>query len=462
MKPAGLAQGFLAADRLGEGITLALFAYISFVPFYYLEPLTLGAQVPSFVFLRYLPLLLAGSLAGLWLVGLWQHRRSLRRLGAEPWAILYMAVGLLSLVSAAYPGIGLAKWVYYHGTGIFLGWLLTQSLTNRLASHRLVRGIALVAGLCATYTLLSHWLGKDWLWEEIKRQNNPFYGGTWRAAAPFGNAVSTASYLSLCGPFICWEAWRRGPLLRRLVFAAFALVALVVILLSQSRGGWLAACTAVLATTLALAWQGCRRQSRGRVATATLGGLLFLSVVWQLLPATGLHRIFTSQIAYMEHRASLLSGSQLGRTEHYRLAQMDNVIEILSQHPWFGIGFGNYTRYFEDHRATTFAEKDSPFHTTDNMYLMFAAETGIAGLLTAIALLAAVLWRVGSRWTQLQDADKGLSLAFLAAASGFLVNMATWDPLNDPTLRLTFWILAGTALFEAIFSAGQTQRPKGI
>lgn len=456
-------HGFLTPTRLGEYVPLALFAYISFVPFYYLEPIALGAQVPSFVFLKYLPLLLVAFLAGLWLIGLRQYRQPVRRLAAVPWGALYLTISLLSLCGAAYPGIGLVKWGYYHATGILFGWILAQSLDSQYAVHRLVRGVALVAGVCATYTLLSHWLGKDWLWDEIKRQNNPYYGGTWRATAPFGNAISTASYMSLCCPFICWEAWRRGPLLRRAAFATLALMALMVTLLSQSRGGWLAIGTATLVAGLALAWQGCRRQPWGRVAVVALVALLALPVAWQLLQSTGLHRIFAPQIVYMEHRASLLSGSKLGQTEHFRLAQFDNVIEILSQHPFLGIGFGNFTRYFEDHRPTMFpGDQNSPFHTTDNMYLMFAAETGILGLVAAVALLAAILWRVGSTWRQLQGADRGLSLAFMSGASGFLANMVTWDPLNDPTLRLTFWMLAGVALALPTFtSTGPTGTTDG-
>ena len=452
-------QGPFAPTRLGEYFALALFAYISFVPFYYLEPIALGAQVPSFVFLKYLPLLLVACLSGAWLIGLRQYRRPVRRFAAEPWAVLYVVISLLSLWGARYPGIGLVKWGYYNASGILFGWILAQSLFSQDAVYRLVRGVALVAGICATYTLLSHWLGRDWLWDEIKHQNNPYYGGTWRATAPFGNAISTASYMSLCCPFICWEAWRQGPRLRRVVFAAFALVALLVTLLSQSRGGWLAAGTAALVAGVALAWQGYRRQSRGRVAAVALVALLALPVAWQLLQTAGLHRMFAPQLAYMEHRAGLLSGSRLGQTEHFRLAQFGNVVEILNRHPLFGIGFGNYTRYFEDHRTTTFAsEQNSPFHTTDNMYLMFAAETGVTGLLAAIALLVAILWRVGNTWRHLQGADRGLLLAFLAGAGGFLANMVTWDPLNDPTLRLTFWMLAGVAL---ALTSSTSARPTG-
>ena len=39
-----------------------------------------------------------------------------------------------------------------------------------------------------------------------------------------------------------------------------------------------------------------------------------------------------------------------------------------------------------------------------------------------------------------------LLMAFLASGGGFLVNMGTWDALNEPVVRMTFWIVMGLAL----------------
>ena len=61
---------------------------------------------------------------------------------------------------------------------------------------------------------------------------------------------------------------------------------------------------------------------------------------------------------------------------------------ILEEHPFLGVGFGTFTRAFERFKHTeNYMEREFPEHTTENMYLMFLAETGWAGLLSRLALM---------------------------------------------------------------------------
>lgn len=442
--------------QLPEILTLILFAYISWVPYYYLQPLHLGGELPSFFLPKYLPFLLCGAVALVWSVRLWQGEQSVR-LYPQPWALLYLTASLLSLLNADYPWIGLGKWGYYHITGLFFGYVVAQYLRDWGAVERLVSGIALIAGLSATYALFSHLQGRDYLWGELQQLNNPYYGNTWRLTAPFGNAVSTASYLALCLPLMAWKAAFFGRRREyRWLFTALAAIAFFDILFTQSRGGWLTIGVAICVAVFMLGgWAWNKVQPAQRWA-ALVVLLLGLPVSTALLSSTGLHRVFAAQLNDMEHRASLLVGPQLEQTEYFRIDQYQNVLELLRQHPLFGVGFGNFTRLYENQRATAAApERQSPFHTTDNMYLMFAAETGALGLLAVLALLAALFWNTYRTCRLARSAPACLLLAFLAGGGGFLANMATWDPLNDPTLRITFWLLAGIALAAARYAVAR-------
>lgn len=441
-----------ALDRLPrpEHLTIALFAYISWVPFYYLRPLELGASLPSFYLPKYLPLLLCLAISLLWVLRLWQGERPLP-LTPALWGVPYLAFGLLSLVGADYPLIGTGKWAYYHLTGILFGYIVAQHLRDWLAIERLASGIALVAGITAVYSLFGHLLGRDVLWGAVHQLNNPFHGGTWRLTAPFGNSVSTASYLALCLPFLVWKsAFASHRPWSRWLFAALSLVTAIDILFTQSRGGWLALGVGLLVAFLLLGAWAWRREHPARRWVALLILLLSLSVGGSLAYRADLHRLFAAQLEYMDHRASLLLGPRLEETEHYRLDQYRNVLELLRQHPFLGVGFGNFTRLYEQQKTLRpEPERNSPVHTTDNMYLMFAAETGSLGLAAALALVGAVFWNVARAGAGPSGPSSGLALAFLAGGLGFLVNMATWDPLNDPTLRITFWIMASTAVAAA-------------
>jgi hypothetical protein len=78
---------------------------------------------------------------------------------------------------------------------------------------------------------------------------------------------------------------------------------------------------------------------------------------------------------------------------------------------------------------------------------MALAETGVFGLLATgslIVVLAHTAWR---RRRQLYPGPaRDLLLAFLASMGALSLLMLAWDLLNDPTVRILFWALAGLAM----------------
>ncbi len=99
-------------------------------------------------------------------------------------------------------------------------------------------------------------------------------------------------------------------------------------------------------------------------------------------------------------------------------------------------------QYSENYETWEFS-----IHTTDNMFLMVLAETGVVGLLATVALLAALLHAgVSARRAQPPGDERDLLLAFLASTTAMLVSMLAWDLLNDPTVRIAFWMVTGLAL----------------
>ena len=137
-------------------------------------------------------------------------------------------------------------------------------------------------------------------------------------------------------------------------------------------------------------------------------------------------------------------GLNLEETESFRLAQYRTALNVLKDYPLVGVGFGNLTRRFEHYRDPSTPASSSA--TTDNMYLMVACETGILGLMAFLALLFCVGRSFYDQYRTTRDADdRELTLAILVMLCGFLANMMTWDALNQPTVRMTFWLLIGIA-----------------
>jgi O-antigen ligase len=140
--------------------------------------------------------------------------------------------------------------------------------------------------------------------------------------------------------------------------------------------------------------------------------------------------------------------SLLEYTERFRIAQYYTVGNILVEHPLLGVGFGTFTREFEKYRyAENYMVREFPEHTTENMYLMFLAETGIAGLLSRLALMGAVFLALLRAWRQAPEGPRrDLLWAYLAGYGGLAFNMLTWDVLNEPTMRMAYWLWTGLVL----------------
>ena len=93
-----------------------LLGYISLVPFYYLQPLSL--ERVSFHFFKYLPFLLCVALAAMRLIVIRQWREIVDK---TDWAMgVYLLFCCLSLIGAKYSAIGAAKLFYYSVTGVGL------------------------------------------------------------------------------------------------------------------------------------------------------------------------------------------------------------------------------------------------------------------------------------------------------------------------------------------------------
>lgn len=145
---------------------------------------------------------------------------------------------------------------------------------------------------------------------------------------------------------------------------------------------------------------------------------------------------------------TMLSPGALARAERFRVSQYSTTANVLKVHPLLGIGFGNFSRVFTTYRDTSnYMVWEFPEHTTDNMYLMVTAETGWLGLVATLSLFGALFYTVYKAYRKTVGEPPGvLLLTFLAGGVGFLINMGTWDALNDPTIRITFWLLVGVAL----------------
>ncbi|MBT5056515.1 MAG: hypothetical protein HOM68_08235 [Gemmatimonadetes bacterium] len=435
-------------------VTITVIAYVSLVPFYYLAPLDFGPNLPPFSVARYAPAIVAA-----WLLAntVWNNRgkQSELRFPINRWITAVVVTGLLSLINAQYPSIGAAKWVYYNLTGAAFAYCLFESLRDSHSVYRMARGLCGVFAVVVIYTYLCHLLGHDPLWGETQLKNNPYYLGTdFRATAPFGNPISTGSYMLLCLPLLIWASRHTATRALRATFTVVSAIGVYTAVMTQSRGTWLGlGPLAVTAAGLALL--------RLRAATREQGILLAILIVLSASLAPWLVKGVTSeewldtQVDKVRQRAMMLAPSQLQVTEPFRISQYLTTVNVLRAHPVFGVGIGNFTRVYDTYRHSSSPSREKyPARTTENMYLMTAAETGLAGLASALGLLAVVGRNLRRLHRRLPPGwARELALATLVALAGLLVNMLTWDALYDPSIRVLFWTIIGAGLALARVTA---------
>ncbi len=202
----------------------------------------------------------------------------------------------------------------------------------------------------------------------------------------------------LLRPVASLRRWQRA------LCAFAAALAVVVLILTYSRGSWIAFGLSIplmaLAALLTLKAEERRRLILNFSAVAVVLGLL--------------------AIPFSEKIVSRLTDDDRGSAE-VRLPLIEVALAMIAANPIVGVGVGSYESVMRSYDETSdFVTEhfDWPVH---NVYLHVAAETGIPGLLLLL-LLAVIAFRRG--WVVLRDPDADSLLRVMAL--GFLGGMVAY------------------------------------
>jgi putative inorganic carbon (HCO3(-)) transporter len=237
-------------------------------------------------------------------------------------------------------------------------------------------------------------------------QPNP-YAGYLGLTLPIALGVVMAGVLTMTGRArIWWLIWAGGC-------GALMLAALI---MSWSRGAWLGFAAAVAVMILALVV----RKGRGAV-------LLVVAVllVFYLLLAMGVMRVppvvaerFSDLLPYAgisDVRGAEVTDANFAVLE--RMAHWQSALAMWTDHPWLGVGIGNYEPAYGSYALPQWTE---PLGHAHNYYLNIAAESGLLGLVAYLLLWGAALlgaWRATQR-------SRGIAWGVALGIVGVLVHLA--------------------------------------
>ena len=426
------------ADRASYWIFVLLLGYISLVPFYYLQPLSL--ERVSFHFFKYLPFLLCVALTVARLIVIRQWRGMVDK---TDWAMgVYLLCCCLSLIGAKYPGIGAVKLIYYSVTGIYM-FYIAQSF-DAATLYKILCWVAWFSGCVAIYGVVSYLVGADFLWGRW-RDATHYYGEPYRLSSTLGNPMFLSGFICLTAPILVGEIFvARANLYRALVFVGVMAMAISLIL-TVTRSAWVAA---VFMTAL---WLGlCRYPRRAvQIGIGVVAAVLLLAPVVSLsVPEK------TTQTA--EYIGNRIGSTGLDNdTIWLRLKLLEIASAEITSQPLLGLGFGNFTRVFVERHQRAYESYQRTFrtdtsiskdHSLENMYLMFTVETGLVSLGAMLFFLYKRLAGLRRVFSATEDRHQWfLLLAIFVGVCGFLLQILAWDGLNQPATRILFWSLLGTA-----------------
>jgi putative inorganic carbon (HCO3(-)) transporter len=237
-------------------------------------------------------------------------------------------------------------------------------------------------------------------------QPNPYagyIGMIWPVAAGLLiGQVSNIKYQISRGCVVSHLASRLLPL------ATCALLLVVALVFSWSRGAWMGALAAVVVMAAALP----RRIWLGVSGVALAAAVLFSANAIGALPGAVRARLtdFTQQAQVFDVRGVGINDANYAVLE--RLAHWQAAGEMIRYHPWTGVGFSNYEPAYPQYALMNWPV---PLGHAHNYYLNVGAELGIPGLLAYLLLWGVILWqtlrvlRRGSGW------QRGLALGLLGA-----------------------------------------------
>ncbi|MCU0513675.1 MAG: O-antigen ligase family protein [Anaerolineae bacterium] len=342
-----------------------------------------------------------GQLTFLLLLGVWglDRIRNRRPLLPVVWSpvlvpvLLFTAAGGLTVFSAVSHSAWLTEWLKWLIIPLLM--LLTLALGQRGGWRWLLLALVVsgVANALVGIYIYFGGSGADHLLISAGRfrafgtfgQPNPF-GGFLGLLTPLALALAYGSLRHALARRRSAGQWYPADLLPVAFYGLAALVMSAAIIMSWSRGAWLALLAAVAVLVFALP-----RRSGQSLLIVLAGGSLF-ALLWfsGALPESIVNRITSSTaefFAFDDMRGVDITGGNYAVVE--RLAHWQAALNIAHDHPWLGVGMGNYEIVYADYRLLNWP---FPLGHAHNYYLNILAEAGMIGLLAYVSLWTGIFW----------------------------------------------------------------------
>jgi O-antigen ligase len=351
---------------------------------------------------------------------------------------IYICIELISSIFAFNRAIGVENTVVLATEGLLLLFLITNVIRTEKDVNRAIWTVLIAGGM----------IGALLLYQQITNTLDNDYGGFARTGGLFYSDVSALVRLRQAGPLgepndfatvmvvlvpigvfatVWWQQARR-----KVIAGVLTLLIVIAILLTYSRGGGIL----LLLMVFPLA-----RFARAKPQYIVIsGGVLTLLLIviapdyiGRILSLNGLLGIFQNDIRAVQDNAIV------GRFSEGVIA-----FRMFLDHPILGVGPGNYPLLYASY-ARDLGIDGRILRNPHNMFLQLAAESGILGLGSFLAIGAAAytaLNRARKQYAQKHPMYAAFATALIISLGVRYLN-GLW---NDLSYERYLWLLIGLAM----------------
>jgi O-antigen ligase len=298
-------------------------------------------------------------------------------------------------------------------------FLVRFSSLSRQQLWRLADALVLTGLVVALYGFYQYLVTGDVIVVEGVRRMRGVYPSPNNLSLFLGRIVPLAGVLGVWGS----RGWRRG------FYGVAVGVMTGALFLTFSRAAWLVGLpVALLFVGLVRGLDADARQRR-RVLIAATGAVAV--VILSVLPFASTPRI-----------ASLLDLSP-GSSTYRRLRLWQASLQMIRDHPFFGVGLDNFLYQYRSRYLLPGAEDDPNLSHPHNLFLDFWTRLGIPGLV-ALFWLVAAFFRTGWRlYRSTQGATQALALSLMASMVYALAHGLLDNSYFLVDLAYVFMLVAG-------------------
>lgn len=385
---------------------------------------------------------LVGLTIAAWLLRGLAERRIFWRPPVLTWPLLvFIWIAGLSLTVATSWREGLPEWLKWcEFAGLYL---VGAQLLNRRWGQTTIAALFL-AGLGQVALGLYQFFGQAGPEAFILMGRYMRAYGTFQQPNPYAGYLGYLAPVAVSLAVAAWLQWRRaralGALVRAGLLSTVAAALSLGILLSWSRGAWFGMAAALIAVIAP-------RNRRTLALTLTAVGvvlvvLFFVGTGW--LPAGLAARLsgVSDYLAMPDPARTEITDENFAVLE--RMAHWQAGWRMFEDHPWLGVGIGNYAVAYPAYAPPHWYE---PLGHAHNIFINFLAETGILGATAFLMLWLGIGWVAWGRARRARDYSQAIGLGVLGAWV-YLTIHSLFDNLFVQHLQLQLALLLAALAIE--------------